>query len=231
MRDIPIIFSAPMVRALLDGRKTMTRRLLKPQTKPAIMDDGTALPVTVFHGEGERPRVTIGRCITVQELRYAPGDLLWVRENFKTAFTLDKKSMTKIAGGALDAGYRRPWCPINYLADGATDNWTATDWGEFGKGRPCIFMPRWASRLTLSVTAVKIERLKDISEADAEAEGVYTGKDGDLGPLDISARALFADLWRKLHGPESVDANPEVVAISFTVHKINIDAMPKAVAA
>lgn len=206
MKDQPIIFSAPMVRALLDGRKTMTRRLLKPQTRPAIRDDGTALPVTVFQGEGERPRVAIGLCITTQEIKYAPGDRLWVREAF-----MPRPMLEQIA---------RP----HYRADNDRPEWR-------GLWKPSIHMPRKVSRLTLLVSAIKIERLQDISEDDAVAEGVYSGKDGDLGPLDISARALFADLWRKLHGPDSVDANPEVVAVSFTVHRLNIDALPSAEAA
>lgn len=232
MGDLPIIFSAAMVRALLDSRKTMTRRLawrIKLNEGGVIYDAaGGQMDCIEPHEEKTRsPWQTV-----------KPGDRLWVRENFKTAFTLDKKSMTTVARDALDASYRRPWCPIKYEADGTTDNWTATDWGDFGKGRPCIFMPRWASRLTLEVTATKIERLQDISEDDARAEGAWQRKDGlwthdgeHAASGQDPARFSFGMLWEVLHGCGSWKANPEVVALTFTVHQSNIDAMKTGVAA
>jgi hypothetical protein len=264
MTDIPIIFSAPMVRALLDGRKTMTRRLLRHPVPEAPAMDAVHSANLPRHAApyldaycSERPSPLNPRGMgrnwcwwtrddrACQQFRvgYIPGDRLWVRENYRTAAKLDACSMKEIARQAWDAGYRRPWCPIRYEADGVNDNWTATDWGEFGKQRPCIFMPRWASRLTLIVTGVKIERLQGISEADARAEGMDLLRSGrgyydprfghgavHLGYCDSACHA-FRTLWNHLHGAEAWDADPHVVALTFTVHKTNIDALPKMVAA
>jgi hypothetical protein len=97
---------------------------------------------------------------------------------------------------------------------------------------PSIHMPRWASRLTLIVTATKVERLQDISEAEARAEGVdpaIAGQDAH-GPVK-TYRTGFVRIWGDLHGTESWLSNPEVVALSFSAHQTNIDAMPKAQAA
>jgi hypothetical protein len=98
------------------------------------------------------------------------------------------------------------------------------------KWRSPIHMPRWASRLTLTVTATKIERLQQISEADARAEGFQVrpqiSKDPEVHR--DAARDWFEDLWISLHGLESWRLNPEVVCLSFEVHKVNIDKMEKA---
>lgn len=196
MTDIPIIFSAPMIRALLDGRKTMTRRLAWRLRD--VSDNHTRTPTSW------------------QKVK--PGYQLWVRE---AAAYINNEEF----------GEPSYW---QYRAD--TDGRCfAGGWPEEERGnperprwKPAIHIPRCASRLTLIVTATKIERLQDISEDDAESEGVYTGKDGDLGPLDISARVLFCDLWKKLHGDSAWAENPEVVALTFTVHKHNIDAMKEA---
>jgi hypothetical protein len=185
--DRPIIFSAPMVLALLAGRKLMTRRLA---TSP------------------------LRKC--------AAGDQLWVRESFATT-------------------------------DGLIIRYAATDdIHELRKRKPAIHMPRWASRLTLTVTGVKIERLQEISEEDAKAEGVQlpasteghalinvgarfsalsyvTPRGPDEAPDDVlrrawTFRAHYAALWDSLHGPGAWEANPEIVAIGFTVEHRNIDA-------
>lgn len=211
MTDIPIIFSAPMVRALLDGRKTMTRRLAWYSNKK--------------QGEHfiEKARASAWQ-------RVKPGDRLWVREEFSGAYSLRHKPP-------------REWPPNSegwYWADGEPR------YGDWTKPKPSIHMPRWASRLTLIVTATKIERLQAISDADAQAEGIVEddGSEPDIwyvpgsGGTEIGRKMdpllanrpskVFAGLWRALHGPDAWDANPEVVALTFTVHKQNIDAMGKA---
>lgn len=182
MRDIPIIFSGPMVRALLAGSKTMTRRLAWRPSKRAI-------------GVLTDPKDREAKPTPWQSVK--AGDRLWVRENFVNLVT----------------------GPI-YVADGPIGGARIT---------PCIHMPRWASRLTLIVGAVKIERLQEISLQDVRAEGCEVrhfwlfGADGPERQK-IGAR-VFGCLWEELHGPGSWDANPWVVALPFAVHQKNIDAL------
>jgi hypothetical protein len=145
-----------MVRAILDGRKTQTRRVVKPEWWRCLdPDDAT------------------DRESAVAMCPYGvPGDRLWVREAWRTSEKLDKSNATEIAAKCADAGYRAPWSPIEYLVDGERRNWTGPEWGSPGRVRSSRFMPRWASRLTLEVVSVRVERVRDISEYDALAEGV-----------------------------------------------------------
>lgn len=212
----PILFSAPMVRALLAGDKTQTRRVLSPgnirfwrgginepimKYKPSAAQLNLAL-------SGARNVRFLGHvltwdcadgCYVMSNVTYAPGDLLWVRETFATD------------GGA---GYR-------YAATHAIH--------ELRKKKPGIHMPRIASRLTLEVTHVRVERLHDISEADAIAEGaakLVMDDDGGFFESDCGThRCGFAGLWSHINGEDSWDANPWVVAVTFDVHQINIDAL------
>lgn len=186
-RDIPVIFSSPMVRALLDGRKTMTRRLAwQPRRE-------------IKKGVG------IYGCPASPWQKVEPGDRLWVRECW--AGYIEK----------MDGTTGVPWA-----------HYRATDENDFLPGmkwKPSIHMPRWASRLTLVVTSTKIERLQDISEADAKAEG-WTPRPEVSADPEVhrdAARDWFSDLWTDLHGVESWRSNPEVVALSFKVVRQNID--------
>lgn len=196
--DKPIIFSAPMVNALLAGRKTMTRRL------------------------ANKPVRSAGSCRPSKWQTVRPGDRLYVREVH--AYPNDQVTI-----------YRANW-----QEDAKTrglDNIPATDAGI--KWRPSIHLPRADSRLTLVVTAAKIEPLLDISEDDAIAEGFEGGPLNDgFGPRDIgggwtieglggyaSAAGMFQILWTKLHPEWDGFSSPEVVALTFTVHKANIDRM------
>lgn len=188
MTDIPIIMSGAMVRAILEDRKKMTRRI-------AYM--------TRRGFRGAKNPLVAGPWTRVQ-----PGDRLWVRETWGAPYA-DRPGVPE--GRKPQNGDR-----IVYLANDA-DAW---QWqtGHPGCGdfcwRPSIHMPRWASRLTLIVEAVKREPLQAISLADVIAEGI---------PATAPVGA-FPDLWRSLHGPASWDENPEVVAISFRTIKANIDA-------
>jgi len=201
--DIPIIFSAPMVRALLDGRKTQTRRLAwREPVKGAEYDPRTD---TQWKTKRERPSPW-------QKVK--PGDRLWVKEGWGTDPCYDH-----IKPRDLKATWRIYTAHTGGLVLG------------FHQARSSRYMPRWASRLTLHVEAVKIERLQDISEEDARAEGVQqvgieTGAIlASSAPVEIgSYAAAFCDLWESLHGRESWDANPEVVALTFRVEARNIDA-------
>lgn len=198
MTDRPIIFSEPMVRALLDGRKTQTRRVLKPQ--PEELPNGFA---------GCR-------------LRYALADRLYVREAWRA-----RLYNQDVPPRDLD-----PWATrLHYDADGTPPE--CDDGTNWQRARPSIHMPRWISRLTLTVTDVRVQRLQDISEADARAEGAKPDRGGGgmagiysrMGVDPYAYARGFRDLWNSLHGPDAWDANPWVVALTFTVRHGNIDTL------
>lgn len=208
MADRPILFSGPMVRALLDGRKTQTRRTLNPQ------------PDDIVEGQ-----------ISTQ-LRIAVGDRLWVREAHAL---LSRLAYRGSIGTGTIAQQEHP-----------TDGYTAAVFREgFDRSgrpqwRPSIHMPRWASRLTLTVTDVRVERLQNCSEADAIAEGIERHKsgwmpystafyDGDgITPANYHAdpRISYMQLWDRINGRGAWDANPWIAAYTFTVERENIDAAP-----
>lgn len=144
MADHPILFSGPMIRALLSGQKTQTRRVLKPQPQGDVIHYGCIRDEGAFWTD---------QSFASHRLRIWAGDRLWVRETLRA--------------NSNDQGAR--W--YGYAADGA-DVWPLTVWHKVRDSIPSIHMPRWASRLTLAVTDIKIERLQDISEPDAIAEGI-----------------------------------------------------------
>lgn len=240
-RDFPIIFSAPMVRAQLRGEKTMTRRILslhncefgsisagklsklysqhaawnRACTDRGFPDESGNYCSGYLHVPCHDSDIVGSQCAvcqdhgwerTVHRLRpkVQVGDRLWVRESAH----IDGRE-------------------INYMADHVGDP-AGLGW------RPSIHMPRWASRLTDIITAVKIERLQDISEQDAKAEGavkaVYSEESCRWYEHNSGTYVCgFAGLWCHLHGSDSWDENPFVVAITFRVVKANIDA-PEATA-
>lgn len=223
MTDRPIIFSAPMVNALLAGRKSMTRRLAwRAEAIKCEPCQGTgATPWSGFvglcdfcGGNGE----TGGKPSPWQRMKL--GDRLWVRENH--AF---------VGGG--DPGLLL--CAADWQE--TAKSFACENADKPPKWTPSIHMPRWASRLTLIVKAVKIERLNDMSEADAIAEGITRAEspanfwtDG-ASTTSPTPEGAFAGLWEHLHGHGSWGANPEIVAVSFDVIRANIDAAPKSEAA
>jgi hypothetical protein len=214
MADRPIIFSAPMVLALLAGRKSMTRRLIKPMASGALRPGDMVVRWGADFG---------GQCACFRP-RFAPGDRLWVREQWSGARCWrNTKPADRVTGCYGGEVYVRE--DLWYWADG---NPAA---GDYEPPRPSIHMPRWASRLTLTVTDVRVQRLNDISEADAVAEGVnpcleghqcpnggYGGCCATYDPVDA-----YATLWNSLHGPDAWAANPWVCALTFTVARGNID--------
>jgi hypothetical protein len=208
MSDIPCIMSAPMVLATL--------REIEAPGSGKTMTRRLAWRVTSnFRALGEVPPSGLAPT-TWQSVK--PGDRLWVRENWYAAHGADKTKPSDMDG---------TWkiCP-------AVD-YNYAKWGVKGKLRVAMHMPRIFSRLTLIVTATKIERLQDISEQDARAEGwqkrLNVSDDPEVHA--DAARDWFSDLWTSLHGPGAWDANPEVCCISFKPVLANIDALPKAEAA
>ena len=211
MKERPILFSALMVRALLAGTKTQTRRVVKPQfAMDAVPEEMCATnerghQITGHSGlwwcAAEGDADVARRCPYGQ-----PGDRLWVRE----CFCEDPLSF-----GVL------------YRADGELDE-PALNAG--GKWRPSIHMPRWASRITLEVTGVRVERLQDISEADAIAEGIeegipaagtdirvwknYSPNKKDT-PWLVWPLSSYFSLWQSINGPGSWDVNPWVWVVEF----------------
>ena len=176
MKEQPIIFSGSMVKAILDGRKTQTRRVIKPQ--PTMMDD-------------DRRRLSV-----LSDCPYRSGDHLWVRETW------------------ICEGKDQPGQGLHYRANAceADEKWFKE---ENWKWRSSIHMPRWASRLTIEVMKIRVERVQDITEEDAEAEGIIGDTGGDFG--DREYIIPFADLWDSLNAKRgySWKSNPLVWVIEF----------------
>jgi hypothetical protein len=171
MTDHPITFNTPMVRAILDGRKTMTRRMLRKGLRGAP---------------------------------WQPGDTLWVREMWcHNALTYGQTALYE-AGG------------IHTVIDDG-DGYTVVDsrGREKSPWRSPIRMPRLFSRISLRVTAVRVERLQDIGEADARAEGVDCGLGMDGGGITYNHVKGFAGLWNSIYGADAWDANPWVSVTTF----------------
>jgi hypothetical protein len=203
-KERPILFSAPMVRAILEGRKTMTRRVIKDTGLYAIDER--------WHGIETATRER--RNLATQCKHGQPGDHLWVKE---TSIIAPKHFATPdnycIPDKEGDLRY------IQYIA--SESDTEAAGWYKLKKS-PSIFMPRWASRITLEITDVKVERLQDITENDALAEGI---QEDAMAPMShfICANGsstrepvyAFETLWESINGPGTWDANPFVWAISF----------------
>lgn len=222
MSEKPISFNAEMVRAILAGQKIMTRRILKPQPLPE--NDGLEMQIAAPTSINLEPGTRFWRELTPtgvsagRVLPYQPGDLLWVKETF-----------LKCTGC-----YGRPG--LIYKADAR--HVPAHRW------KPSTNMPRWASRITLEVTGVRIERVQEISEGDAIAEGIYPtsvevsapiysatrwvapgvlhtniyNEPDNYAPVYLNPATAFECLWNTIYAkkPENQwEANPWVVVIEF----------------
>lgn len=204
-KERPILFRGPMVRALLDGSKTQTRRVVKPQ--PDTAHDGE--PYWFIGGYrvwGYRPAPAVPLRAGGNPLPspYGQrGDRLWVRESFAHMYR-DNAQPEK----------RAPE-DVAYMADNLTP-----DPYVYGSWKPSIHMPRWASRITLEITSVRVERLQDISDTDCVAEGcgalqAAIGCPMTSAPGETIPRTMFRALWESINGPESWAANPWVWVIEF----------------
>jgi hypothetical protein len=221
-----------MVRALLDGRKTQTRRLLKPQ--PQSIEDVHRLAGCGYgwhrRNRDDREMVVDGPVWAVRKLTgesyptikvtYAPGDRLYVRENFRLDVAYDDHKPTACASEVA----------VWYEAGGQIGD------GVAGKLRPCIHLPRRASRLWLAVTDVRVHRLQEISEDDVRAEGVEVPEPRQMMMFGMnaqeraeyrlhSAHYAWSALWNSLHDKpgERWEDNPWICAVSFSVNRGNID--------
>jgi len=191
MRERPILFSAPMVRAILAGAKTQTRRLVKPN--PHKVDGGVPFADAPAWAHAE-PGSAVMRC--PYGVR---GDRLYAREAWAAPHAYDHLPPRLIPQDAR----------IHYAAN---EDRGGLLW------RPGIHMPRWASRITLEVTGVRVEELQEISYEDAKAEGAeFWRNDGTLTELPPCSahRYEFEDLWTSIHGADSWNANPWVWVVSF----------------
>jgi hypothetical protein len=211
MKERGIIFSAPMVRAILDGRKSQTRRPIKPQPRVVWgnMDMGGPIHFSSFPaGVPVAAYDDAERTVKVLTCPHgAPGDRLWVRETaiISPAHWCDRHGSTH-----PDAPCG-PRC-VQYLASYPCRD-TAIAYKL--KATPSIFMPRWASRITLEIVSVRVERVQDITEADAKAEGVHAESVSTV-PGIYGYVAPFVEIWDSIYtGAHGWEANPWVWAIAF----------------
>ncbi|MDM2958747.1 hypothetical protein [Citrobacter sp. CK202] len=196
MTERGMIFNGEMVRAILDGRKTQTRRIIKPQPEATLSGSLSGKWLSRPLNGLLLPKI---EDIAIHCPFGAVGDRIWVRETW-ARYNIDQDSH--------DMAYR------------ATP---PTDWPEEGRWRPSIHMPRWASRILLEITDVRVERLNAISEEDARAEGIIDGgclNCGEPEPCGCvnpqpDATDVFAYLWQSIYGQENWDANPWVWVIEF----------------
>lgn len=240
MADRPILFSTPMVRAILreieqpGGGKTQTRRVLDASCDeaPAIAHDGRI----IAYDDGEREYRW--------PLTHAVGDRLYVREAWRSEASYDDLSPASMGGEE----------PIRYEADGSHQSWGYPAISKLGRFRQGMHMPRWASRVTLIVTDVRVQRLQEINEADAIAEGFcleqseidanarlmerellpHIAAIGGGQKYPLTVRSKFISFWIGMHGleswdgPSAYDNNPWVAAYTFRPILGNIDQVPHA---
>lgn len=231
MTDRPILFSAPMVRALLDGRKTQTRRIVKPRPPAEAASAGfvmscdpTANGVWTWLDSPDLMEASVvGEAFRCP---YGlPGDRLWVRESHQRFdkgtcdqhvwFVAGRNGNAYVARERPEIDQDQPW-PLD--ASGPA--------GGAVYSVPSIHMPRWASRLTLAITEVRVERLQDIGEADAIAEGLirnlpplegWRAMESDSWPIFTNPVRSYAGLWNHINGKGAWAANPWVWALTFRV--------------
>ena len=189
IKERGILFSAPMVRALLDGRKTVTRRAVKGMALDWLADFEPS-----YVADPENGMCPYGK----------PGERLWVRE----AWAADAQ-LNAVAPRDLSRGE-----PILYPADGFTRT-SGCSMISQGRGRPSIHMPRWVSRILLEITDVRVERLQDISEEQSEAEGVGFLRAAPDFDETLTAKQLYEILWDHINGAGAWDGNPWVWVVEF----------------
>ncbi|MEX2964243.1 hypothetical protein [Microbulbifer sp. TYP-18] len=209
-KERPILFNGPMVRAILEGRKTQTRRIIKPQPFNGASGESAIKQIGGLRDEQTLSQVMTSAwqagfvdttCPCGEE-----GDRLWVRETFRLSTHNDCPH--------YEPCNCRSGVPF-YRSD-----------AEIGeeKWKPSIHMPRWASRITLEITNIRVERLREMSQEDAYCEGVTRELRNSFGyACDESeeifntrqSKETFSFLWESIYGDGSWDANPWVWVIEF----------------
>ncbi len=190
MKELPIRFSGPMVKAILDGSKTQTRRVVK-QDRDGLLD---CKPTPAWDAFWQCVACPYGK----------PGDRLWVRETFG----IDDEDGAVLYFADPDTAQNAEHARI------------CED--RYPRRRPSIHMPRWASRILLEITDVRVERVQDISEADAQAEGIEYSERFEGYCIGMAEhyhshdpRLSYASLWESINGPDSWAANPWVWVVTF----------------
>lgn len=199
MIERPLLFTAPMARAMIDGTKTETRSLTGLEKINERPDD------FLFDGFGIRPadgflyasfKDIESGCLHFVKSRYGmAGDYIWGREEFSLPF--------EYKGKPKDAPHDTP---IHYWESGNPVD------GDWSKPKPSIHLPRWASRIRRELADVRVERLDEIDDAGCEAEGCYYG---DFGRLDVPPRFAYRAIWEGINGKNSWDRNPWVWVLVF----------------
>ncbi|AVO94096.1 hypothetical protein [Klebsiella pneumoniae] len=209
MKERGMIFNGEMVRAILDGRKTQTRRIIKDCTVGRDQISKFIQIEKKFIGcYPEDVPELIRECCPYG----VPGDRIWVREAFRV-----HSRATDVATLVYKASERNSWTEQTHRVPVAVCNKPATP----EKWTPSLHMPRWASRILLEITDVRVERLNSISQEDAQAEGLEltgwrpTYSDPDSGGEVMTPYDNFAELWSSIYGDESWQANPWVWVIEF----------------
>lgn len=239
MKERPILFTTPMVQAILAGRKTQTRRIVnwKNLHKQAGLPFPTNCRLSWFkilQGWGLDAGDSLMRAVTCPYGQ--PGDHLWVKETWNYA------GSHWWSGAPLDRAHH-----VNYIADGLKKTFifhcekvlsgipkqrdmkkseSDSEYSDYltsywNQKRPSIFMPKWASRITLEMVAVRVQRLRDISTKDAEAEGIFYNSCGVWHWRDDSAIGgstpvdAYRALWESINGADSWDLNPWVWVVEF----------------
>ncbi len=183
VKERGMIFNDEMVRAILGGNKTQTRRIVEEK----------------FYGRAVVAELLAKHCPYGQ-----PGDRIWVRETYRV-----HGKATDVATLVYRASVRNSWTeqthrvPVEVCNKPVSEKWT-----------PSIHMPRWASRILLEITDVRVERLRDMSEADAKAEGASPAM-YKITPPEAVYRVGFGDIWRSIYGQDNWLSNPWVWVIEF----------------
>ncbi|MCZ0823691.1 ASCH domain-containing protein [Dickeya solani] len=208
MKERGMIFNADMVRAILDGRKTQTRRIIKLSHERGMVN-----PV-VRGKNGEISSVTCRLAPTLSP-HGGVGDRLWVRETFSCIGNEDGHPINANGDLCERENAQRIYKASSIQKLNNYGLWTSPDGFDFeGRWTPSIHMPRWASRITLEITGVRVERLNSISEEDAQAEGISPAT-YMITPPEAAYRVGFRHLWESIYGEESWQGNPWVWVIEF----------------